>query len=167
LKDFDALVVGRGPGSFTGLRIGFSVAKAFSVSSGIPVISLGSFFSIAYGFRGRYDKIAVIGDARKGLAYTAAFAVKKGKIAITEKEKLCDLASFIKNKDGYFLVTSDANLIEQSRKLGACSLFHPAPFYPDAKNLAMLAQDLFVKKKFTPLDKLEPLYLHPKTCQIR
>lgn len=167
LKDFDALVVGRGPGSFTGLRIAFSVAKGLSVSCGIPVITIGSFSAIAYGFKDRYERIAVIADARKSLAYTAAFAVKKGKMAVTQKERLCDLAGFVKDRRDHFFVTADDNFIEELKKSGAPVIFNPAPAFPAAKNLIALGRDLFYKGKLTPLDKLEPLYLHPQTCQIR
>ena len=39
LKDLSGIVVFKGPGSFTGLRIGFSVANAFAYSLGLPVVS--------------------------------------------------------------------------------------------------------------------------------
>src|SRR4030042_1591402 len=73
LRDFDALVVGAGPGSFTGLRISFSVIKALALATKLPVISVESFFACAYPLRNRSSAITVISDARRNLLYYARF----------------------------------------------------------------------------------------------
>jgi hypothetical protein len=39
--------------------------------------------------------------------------------------------------------------------------------YPKAKYFLKIAQDLYKEKRFIAVEDLEPLYLHPKTCQIR
>jgi tRNA threonylcarbamoyladenosine biosynthesis protein TsaB len=167
LDDFDALVVGSGPGSFTGLRIAFSVAKGFGVARGIPVVRVGSFHASAYAFKERHDRIAVIGDARKGLVYAASFVVKKGTLAAIGETRLCDLAGFVRGKEGHFFITSDTHLIPELKKINERAVFCPEPVFPAARDLVCLGKDLFCRGKFTPLDKLEPQYLHSQTCQIR
>jgi tRNA threonylcarbamoyladenosine biosynthesis protein TsaB len=50
VKQLDAVAVNKGPGSYTGLRIGVSMAKGICYSAGIPLIGIGSLHSMAVGF---------------------------------------------------------------------------------------------------------------------
>ena len=67
------LVVGAGPGSFTGLRIGFALMKGLSLSYQIPLISMSSFAAAAWEFRDCGRPIAVVGDARRDEIYFAEY----------------------------------------------------------------------------------------------
>ena len=167
LKRIDAFVIGSGPGSFTGLRVSFSVIKALSISLNKPIISIGSFFSCAYPFVDRQEKIAVITDARRSLIYASSFLVKSGKLKKEEKEKLTSLEKFIKEKGKYFFITYDENIRRLALKVNPEINFYSKDVYPRAKNLLLLAKEYYNKEKFTLVSKLEPLYIHPKTCQIR
>lgn len=164
LREIDAFVVGAGPGSFTGLRISFSIIKAFSLSLNKPVIRLGSFFSMALPFVKKHKRIAVIADARRGLIYAAAF---KDKLKMEGREKLMKLEDFVKNRRDYFFIAYDKALREKVRDLWPEINFCHKNVWPKAAYLVELARGCYVKKEFTAVDKLQPLYLHPKTCQIR
>jgi tRNA threonylcarbamoyladenosine biosynthesis protein TsaB len=167
LKDFDAFVIGSGPGSFTGLRISFSIIKGFVLALNKPVISIGSFFSLSYPFKKEYNKIAVISDARRNMVYAASYISKDDNLRQEAKEKLTTLEEAITTKKDYFFVTYDEHLRNQALSMHPKINFYSKNVYPKAKNLLMLAQEYYLKEKFTPLGRLEPLYLHPKTCQIR
>ncbi|MDP2923466.1 MAG: tRNA (adenosine(37)-N6)-threonylcarbamoyltransferase complex dimerization subunit type 1 TsaB [Candidatus Omnitrophota bacterium] len=167
LERFDAFVVGSGPGSFTGLRISFSIIKGFALALGKPVISIGSFLSLAYPFRKQRCKIAVISDARRNLIYGASFAIKNGIFKKEAIEGLTTVEKFIKNKNDYFFVTYDEALRNKIMNSYSGLEFCPENVYPRAEYLLELAQSRYIDKDFTPIDKLEPLYLHPKTCQIK
>ncbi|UCD15550.1 MAG: tRNA (adenosine(37)-N6)-threonylcarbamoyltransferase complex dimerization subunit type 1 TsaB [Candidatus Omnitrophota bacterium] len=167
LRKIDAFVVGAGPGSFTGLRISFSIVKAFSLSLDKPVIKVGSFFSMAYPYRKKHKKIAVIGDARRGLIYAASFKVNKDVLKIEGREELVDLESFVRRRKDYFFVSYEEHLKRKVLEAYPAIKFCNRQTWPRAGYLLELAKDYYVKGKFTALDKLVPLYLHPKTCQIR
>lgn len=167
LKNIDAFIIGAGPGSFTGLRISFSIIKAFALALEKPVITIGSFWSCVYDFKDRSNKIAVICDARKNLVYAASFKITDGNPRMEGREKLIALKEFLKDKQDYLFFTYDDHLREQSLKLYPKINFYPKNVYPKAKNLLFLGKSCYDNKRFTSLDKLEPLYLHPKTCQIR
>ncbi|MBU0896337.1 MAG: tRNA (adenosine(37)-N6)-threonylcarbamoyltransferase complex dimerization subunit type 1 TsaB [Candidatus Omnitrophica bacterium] len=167
LDKFDAFVIGAGPGSFTGLRISFSVIKAFSISLNKPIISIGSFISCAYPFIKSQENIAVISDARRQLIYGAAFKLKGGIPRQEEKEKLISPGEFMKEKSDYLFVTYDEHLRNQALGLHSKINFYPRNVYPKARYILLSAQRHYFERKFTPLEKLEPLYLHPKTCQVR
>ncbi|MCC6599228.1 MAG: tRNA (adenosine(37)-N6)-threonylcarbamoyltransferase complex dimerization subunit type 1 TsaB [Crocinitomicaceae bacterium] len=72
----DAVAVSKGPGSYTGLRIGVSTAKGLSFSWNIPLIGVGTIdamaLSIARRFPG-FDKIVVMIDARRMEVYAGFF----------------------------------------------------------------------------------------------
>lgn len=65
--DLSRLIVGRGPGSFTGLRIGFSFMKGLAQASGIPLSSVSSLGAAAFSLGAKDGGIiAAISDARGG-----------------------------------------------------------------------------------------------------
>ncbi len=166
LDSFDAFVIGAGPGSFTGLRISFSVVKAFMLALDKPVIPVCSFYSCAYPFRNDSEKIAVIADARRAMIYLACYKSKNGKLTKDGKERLIKLEDLIVMKD-YLFITYDSHIREA---LLACEKginFYSQDVYPKAKYLLPMAEGIYRKNKFISVDKLTPLYLHPKTCQIR
>ena len=165
LKDFDAFVIGVGPGSFTGLRISHSIIKALSYSTNRPIITIGSFFVCAYPFCRKEDKIAVIADARRNLIYFSSFKCKNNRLKRQGKEKLIGLEELF-NEDQLF-ITYDQHLREQIVKENSRINFYPRNIYPKARYLLELAKEKYSKKDFIPVEKLEPLYIHPKTCQIR
>lgn len=68
--------VGLGPGSFSGIRSGLAVINGFSIPDGAKVVGVGSAVAAAYAYRKEYprtDRIAVLGDARRGRVWMATF----------------------------------------------------------------------------------------------
>lgn len=70
--DLDAVVVGNGPGPFTGLRVGMATAAAFGDALGIPVYPVGSLDAIAASVPGDRP-VLVLTDARRREVYWARF----------------------------------------------------------------------------------------------
>jgi len=165
LKDFDAFVIGAGPGSFTGLRISHSIIKALSYSTNRPIITIGSFFACAYPFCQKQEKIAVIADARRNLIYFSSFKCKNNKLQREVKEKLIALEEL--PNTGQLFITYDQHLRKQIVQNDSRIDFYSKDIYPKAKHLLELAKEKYKRSKFVTVAKLEPLYIHPKTCQIR
>lgn len=68
----DALVVGAGPGSFTGVRIAASLAKGLRFGTDRAFFAYSSLLAVAAGLGGR-DRVCALFDARRGEVYAAAY----------------------------------------------------------------------------------------------
>jgi tRNA threonylcarbamoyladenosine biosynthesis protein TsaB len=73
LDELDLLAVSIGPGSFTGLRIGLSVAKGLALATELPVIGVPTLDAYAHAAGVRPGILCPVLDARKGEVYAAAF----------------------------------------------------------------------------------------------
>ena len=73
LPDVDRLVVGTGPGPYTGLRVGLATAETFGAALGIPVLGLCTLDGIAYA-SGLETPFVVATDARRKEVYWARYA---------------------------------------------------------------------------------------------
>ncbi len=73
LADLDGVVVGLGPGSFTGLRVGVMAAKTLAYATGKPLAGLDSLELVAHNAPGDVLSVAVAADAQRGDLFTAEF----------------------------------------------------------------------------------------------
>lgn len=75
LKDLGAIILGIGPGSYTGVRIAVTAAKTFAYTLAIPVLTVSSLEAAAFVARAHQGLVVVAWDARRQAAYSAAFRV--------------------------------------------------------------------------------------------
>lgn len=90
LGDLDGVAFGRGPGSFTGLRVATTVAQGFGMALGVPLLPVSSLAAIAQGvFRahGIRDCLVCV-DARMGEVFWGRYAVAAGRAALDGIERL-------------------------------------------------------------------------------
>ena len=87
----DVLAFGRGPGSFTGVRVGVGVAQGIAFARDLPVVPISSLASVAQAAADKYniEHIAVAMDARMGEVYTAHYQSESGIVTLVDKEKVC------------------------------------------------------------------------------
>lgn len=78
MRDVGGVIVGRGPGSFTGVRIGVAAAKGLAQGLGVPLAGVGTLDAIAWRFAEHDGLIGVVGDAMRGEVYPALFRVSGG-----------------------------------------------------------------------------------------
>ncbi|GKX65020.1 tRNA (adenosine(37)-N6)-threonylcarbamoyltransferase complex dimerization subunit type 1 TsaB [Inconstantimicrobium mannanitabidum] len=89
IKDVDAFVVSKGPGSFTGLRIGMATVKGLCMGSNKPLISVSSLDGLAFNELNFSGIICPIMDALRENVYTCFYKNVGGKL-----EKLIDHSHF-------------------------------------------------------------------------
>ncbi|MGL5415292.1 MAG: tRNA (adenosine(37)-N6)-threonylcarbamoyltransferase complex dimerization subunit type 1 TsaB [Clostridium sp.] len=89
INDVDGFVVSKGPGSFTGLRIGMATIKGLSFGSKKPYISVSTLDGLALSLAPFDGIICPIMDALRDTVYTAFYKFNNGKL-----ERLIDYTSF-------------------------------------------------------------------------
>jgi tRNA threonylcarbamoyladenosine biosynthesis protein TsaB len=72
-RDVQAIVVGRGPGSYTGLRVGVMSAKAFAYTTGCALLGLETFAVLAAQAPADVGRLAVLADAQQDKVYVQEF----------------------------------------------------------------------------------------------
>jgi tRNA threonylcarbamoyladenosine biosynthesis protein TsaB len=162
IKKPDAIILGKGPGSYTGLRIGTAAAKGLCFAWNIPLIAADSLQSIAYSILDKKiisenDLICPLIDARRMEVYTA-FYNNFGKRITDVKAEIITTQSFVEfnGKKIYFagnglekcktvLNNDNANFIEG--------------ILPSAKFLINQGIEFFNSQIFENLAYFEPYYL--------
>lgn len=87
IDDIDQMIVGKGPGSYTGIRVAVMVAKMFGFSKNMPIKTVSSLFFLTSGYEG---KVAALIDARRGYVFSAVY--ENGKMILDEGyRRLVDL----------------------------------------------------------------------------
>ncbi|HEX2324992.1 MAG TPA: tRNA (adenosine(37)-N6)-threonylcarbamoyltransferase complex dimerization subunit type 1 TsaB, partial [Chloroflexota bacterium] len=71
--DLDAVAVSAGPGSYTGLRVGFSLAKGMALARGLPVVAIPTLEAVAFQHRDAAARLCAVVDAGRGQLYVARF----------------------------------------------------------------------------------------------
>lgn len=90
LGALDAIAFGRGPGSFTGLRLGAAIAQGLGASTGLALVPISSLAVIAQGaWRSEGVRDSLVGvDARMGEMYWAEYTVREGLATLCGSERL-------------------------------------------------------------------------------
>lgn len=82
LETVDAIAIAKGPGSFTGLRIGSATAKGLGLALNIPIVEIPTTDGLAYNFFGTDRLICPIMDARREQVYTGLYEFKGDKLNV-------------------------------------------------------------------------------------
>lgn len=91
IKDVDYLAFGRGPGSFTGVRVGVGIAQGLALGAELPVIAVSNLMAMAeqaYHETGATEVVALI-DARMNEVYFAQFSRKESGWIEVVNEQVC------------------------------------------------------------------------------
>jgi tRNA threonylcarbamoyladenosine biosynthesis protein TsaB len=88
LRDIELVASCRGPGSFTGVRIGMSTALGLAQTLEVPLAVVTSLDAVAYSLRSLEGRLAVVMDAQRTQVYYAEYAVGDGRIRRDTKPRL-------------------------------------------------------------------------------
>ncbi len=87
IDDIDGFVAAKGPGSFTGLRIGISTVKGLAYAASKPCAGISSLDGIAWQFSFSSRPVCAIMDAQRGEVYHAVYKFKNGTLISKSKEQ--------------------------------------------------------------------------------
>ncbi len=160
LGQINAIAVSKGPGSYTGLRIGVSAAKGLCFALDIPLIAIATLKSMAYQAKNEaVDFIIPVLDARRMEVYSCVFDKNLNEIKETKAE-IIDEHSFeaFTAKAKVILIGSGAEKCKEFLQYHPNVVFKTDAF-PSAKDMALLSYKKFKANEFESVAYFEPYYL--------
>lgn len=169
--DLNAIAYGRGPGSFTGLRIAAAVTQGIAVASGLPVIPVSTLAVIAQGIYREHGHTAVIAaiDARMQEIYWGYYRVENGLMTLAGTEEVSPPDAISVPVTGGVWAGACSGWraypeVLQSRLGSFLSDVYPQ-FWPRAGHMLELAQPLWLSKETVDADAAVPVYLRNNVAQ--
>ncbi len=96
LKELDGIAISKGPGSFTGLKIGAATAKGLGLVLDIPIIAIPTVDGIAYNLYKTKGIICPIMDARRNQAYTGLYKWINDEFTVLSEQKVAKIEELVK-----------------------------------------------------------------------
>ena len=156
-SDLSAIAVSKGPGSYTGLRIGVSAAKGLCFGLDVPLISIDTLAILSSQLQIENGLIIPMIDARRMEVYSAIFNSNQGKIRKVKAEILTE-ESFDSFEDEIHFV-GDSNEKAKTVLSKSNFVFHDAIVYPSANDMSKLSYKKFNENEFEDVAYFEPSYL--------
>lgn len=158
LADIDAIAVSKGPGSYTGLRIGVSAAKGLCFALNKPLISVPTLQALAHQVKVEDGFVVSMLDARRMEVYSSIFDSHYNQIRDTEAEILDEnsFKEYLKKGKVYFI----GNGVEKTKEI----LTHSNAIFiedklPSANEMGLLAYNKYKISDFEDVAYFEPYYL--------
>tara|TARA_R100001443_G_scaffold75024_1_gene82624 strand:- start:30594 stop:31322 length:729 start_codon:yes stop_codon:yes gene_type:complete len=164
LHALDGIVFGRGPGSFTGVRIGVSVAQGLAFGADLPVYGISTLAAMAQAAVRLYQARQIVAaiDARMAEVYLASFSCDSDGVLrqlsaeqAVKPEQLSPLGltgEVIAVGTGW---QTYANALQQAQQARIANDI----LYPSAQDMLSLAQIAYVQGLFVSADQAEPVYV--------
>lgn len=157
----DAVAVSMGPGSYTGLRIGVSIAKGLCFGADIPLIAIPTLQALALSVSSKIQENAwycPMIDARRMEVYTAFFDRNNRTMTDTKAEIIDDnsFATILSEHKVYFFGNGSSKI---KGTLSSPNAYYIEKAETSAAHLVPLAEKLFEQKKFADVAYFEPFYL--------
>lgn len=163
----DAVAVSKGPGSYTGLRIGVSAAKGIAYGASIPLIGIDTTLSMFYGFydliKDKYhfssnDLFCPLLDARRMEVYSAVYN-SGGKIVREIKAEIMTEDSFGEYPDTSRLFLFGNGAAKCKNVIKRKNIIYEPGYRISASSLCKPASEAFSKGLFEDVAYFEPFYL--------
>ncbi|MFM4724137.1 tRNA (adenosine(37)-N6)-threonylcarbamoyltransferase complex dimerization subunit type 1 TsaB [Aeromonas sp. R4-2] len=168
LSDLDAIAFGRGPGSFTGVRIGISVAQGLAFGAGVPLIGISTLAAMAQGayrLDGAEQVLTAI-DARMNEVYFGRYELIEGRMQLVGDEVVSEPAALVDVRGklagpvtcvGTGFETYGETLSGLADELAVSQVRFPA-----AEDMLPLARAAWLAGEAVPVEQATPVYLRDK-----
>lgn len=163
----DAVAVSKGPGSYTGLRIGVSAAKGICYGASVPLISVGTLESVYYGtmalegsalWKKSDAVICPMIDARRMEVYSALYTVSGELIRGVEAEVI-DESGFADILSSRMMVFTGNGAAKCKEVITGANAVYPEGYQISASSLAIPATLALKNRRFEDVAYFEPCYL--------
>ena len=161
----DAIAVGRGPGAFTGVRLGIALAQGIALALDRPLLPVSTLAVLA--MQGRAPRILAAIDARMGEVYAGAFVRGDDGLLVADGGETLASPRVVELPAGPFAAVGTGFAAEGgvlAARLGAQALEVDATALPHAADLARLADAMWRRGEAVPAEQVEPAYLRDKVA---
>ena len=160
INDLSAVAVSKGPGSYTGLRIGVAAAKGLCYALDIPLISLPTLLILSKQVKIKKGLIVPVLDARRDEVYSAVYdfnynLIQKEKPEIINEDSFKEILSSFK----LYFTGSGQEKCERLIKKNLNLNFSNNDNFPSSKEMGNLSYEKFINSNFEDLAYFEPAYL--------
>lgn len=171
LDDLTAIAFTRGPGSFTGLRVGAGIAQGLAFAANKPVVPVSTLATLAYQAHSQYQADFIIPaiDARMNEIYCAAYHIENDKIESLMPEMLCSPSALTipatnqASKPWFAIGSAWDNYAEKLQPIASHHIqFTIANAYPKACYVAMLGKKQWLNNEHCSAEQALPIYLRDK-----
>ena len=165
-RQLDAVAVSKGPGSYTGLRIGVSTAKGICYAADLPLMAIDTLEAMAYGMKEKLnsqiaenDLLIPMIDARRMEVYAAIFDAKLNKIQDTAALVIDENSFEELQKDHHLWLFGDGapklkKVFENQTNISIIEGFKPSAAF-----MRPLAEKALREQDFVDVAYFEPFYL--------
>ncbi|WP_179214387.1 tRNA (adenosine(37)-N6)-threonylcarbamoyltransferase complex dimerization subunit type 1 TsaB [Aeromonas veronii] len=168
LSDLDAIAFGRGPGSFTGVRIGISVAQGLAFGAGVPLIGISTLAAMAQGAyrRDGAQQVLTAIDARMNEVYFGRYELIDGRMQLVGDEVVSEPVALVDVRGklagpvtcvGTGFETYGDTLSGLADELAVSQVRFPA-----AEDMLPLARAAWLAGEAVPVEQATPVYLRDK-----
>jgi tRNA threonylcarbamoyladenosine biosynthesis protein TsaB len=166
LGQLDGIAFGRGPGSFTSLRIGIGVVQGLAWGADLPVVPVSSLAAVAqsaleHSTANRFSRVCVAMDARMQEVYTANFAVDSdGFVILSSEEQVCSPADVgLEVSDGTCTAGNGFDVYPELKELAGEAGLSLVDCWPRASAISRLATRWLENNKPLPAARAQPVYI--------
>jgi len=168
--DLEGIAVTSGPGSYTSLRIGISIAKGLAYSFDIPLIGISTLQCVAFNSIISPHLICSLIDARKGELYSALFRYNTGELERISEDQIVSIDYLCQAIDEKTVLIGDGLYLYKSTfvdRINGLVLFAPEHLcYGRASSCAILGIDNFKKAKRDEVNTLVPKYIRQADAEL-
>ena len=165
ISQLDAVAVAKGPGSFTGVRIGVAAAKGLAWGAELPCVGVSTLSAMAVGLGAWQGYVCPVMDARRSQVYNALFHVDCGKYTRIREDRaisLQELGEDVKNLSQPIFLVGDGSVLCYNTLLEAVPALVLPPehrMHQRAVGVALEAQRMMHEGAIPPAAELVPNYL--------
>jgi len=171
-SDLDAVAFGKGPGSFTGLRIAAGVAQGIAFAADLPVIGVSTLAALAMEAAESLQSALVFSclDARIDEIYSGWYQISDGKAVLLGSEQLCRpelLSPELPKGNGPILAAGNGLQFRSRLPQQLQAGFETALplLLPRSRYIVKIASQMWERKEMQAPDAIEPVYLRDKVTQ--
>jgi tRNA threonylcarbamoyladenosine biosynthesis protein TsaB len=158
LGSLHAIAVSKGPGSYTGLRIGVSAAKGLCYALGVPLVSVPTLESLARQLKVKDGVLIPMLDARRMEVYAAVYSSDYTELRATRAE-IINPGSFEGYMDSGKVYLLGSGATKCKGVLDHPNLVIHEDLRPSAREMAVISHSKFEEGDFEDLAYFEPFYL--------